>query len=644
MAMSQSNASSAAGASQNPLNAGSFPVGAGWLSAIKTRFSRFSSPSLRLLILVVMLTVSVVPVSLFYKWVEQSTFKQEIAYVDENHLIIAKNLSAALSRYVVDMKSVFSLVVQNEENFGVYTKFQTALINYNLCHISIIDEQDKLLGQINGMMQHAMEIPDPNLLIYLRDLAASANGEIAVSGIRTHAGQPHFFVVQQLPSGNIAVAPWDPKYIIELQKSIAFGDRGHSMVVDQDGLVVAHPNAKWQEISKDASKLSVVKAMMAGETGVMQFFSPPMQADMIAGYTSVPETGWGVMVPQPLSELADRARETQAGALVFATLEMLLIATISLWLSRVLSRPIQAISDTARKVSRGDLEAHVGELSGYTPNEIQRLAVNFDHMVDDLAKKTETLRRTLEKAEEISAERAQLLKLANQANEVKSQFVSMVSHELRTPLTSIKGSLELLESGALGELNGDVKGMVAIAVKNSTRLAMMIDDLLDLERLDAGKMRYDFVNVTLADLIAESIEANKSYGVLNDVTLRALDIDHSATVKGDYNRLMQVMANLLSNAAKFSNPGGTVDVTLELTDKNAKILVRDQGIGIPGSAKDKVFEKFVQLDSSDSRQVGGSGLGLGIAKMIVEKHGGQIGYSSETGQGSTFYFELPLVG
>jgi len=148
------------------------------------------------------------------------------------------------------------------------------------------------------------------LISELREIAGAAGGEVVITDLMRSKDQPVFFVVQQLDSGRFAMGALGLEYIRSVQRSIAFGERGHSMIVDVRGVVVAHPNGEWERISKNASKLSVVGKMMRGETGVATFYSPPMQADMIAGHTVVPEIGWGVMVPQPMSELVARAGDT----------------------------------------------------------------------------------------------------------------------------------------------------------------------------------------------------------------------------------------------------------------------------------------------------------------------------------------------
>lgn len=590
-----------------------------------------------------MFLTAILPVGLFYSWVEKSSFRRELASVHESHLIIAQNLSAALARYAEDAKSVFGLAVRNTLHPGVEGSYARALANFHICHVRIIGSDGALETLIAGDNDHSRAAPAPKLLAELRALAQAAGGDIVMSGIRPHSGSPHFFIVQALDGGRTAIAPVSPKYVIDLQQSIAFGERGHSMVVDQNGHVVAHPNADWQRTSKDASALSVVQAMMQGRTGVMQFYSPPMQADMIAGYTSVAGTGWGVMVPQPVSELAERAHAMQSAAWVVAAVQLALAAALSWWLSTWATRPIRAIAQAARQVSRGEKGARVGRLPPLTPVEIVHTAKTFDAMAGVIERMKDKLQTGLEAAEETSRQRAGMLEAAQEANAVKSRFVSMVSHELRTPLTSIKGALDLLGTSAAGELPQGARNLIDIASRNGQRLSTMIDDLLDLEKLDADKLRFEFVTLDLADLLTDAVEANAGYGTLANVRF---DFDPPLArvpVRGDPDRLMQVMANLLSNAAKFSPDGGHVAISLEITARRVRIHVRDHGVGIPERVGDKIFEAFEQADNSDARVAQGSGLGLSIARLIAERHDGTLTYTSQIGVGTVFTVDLPLA-
>ncbi len=601
------------------------------------------APTLRSVLFCMMLAVAVLPIAVFYTWVERNSYKRELASVHETHLIIAENLSEALSRYATDAKSIFSLAVQNIDLLNASNKYKDALANFHICHIVVLDSGGAEVVRLEGSGDHTKDLPAPDLLQELRDTAYNAGGDIVISGIRRHSGSPHFFILQALDDGHIALAPLSPAYITRLQKSIAFGERGHSMMVDQDGLVVAHPNAEWQRISKNASKLSVVRAMTEGRTGVMQFYSPPMQADMIAGYTFVPETGWGVMVPQPISELAARAKEVQRAAIYVVLVQLMLGLLLSWWFSSWLARPIRSIALAARVLSRGSFRTRIGRLPGYTPAEISQTARTFDTMADEIEQTTGRLQFALAEAEMISDERAKLLEAAQAANAAKSQFVSMVSHELRTPLTSIKGALELLNTSISGDMSPPARSLLDVAIRNGTRLATMIDDLLDLEKLDAGKFQFDFGKTDLRDVVAEAVEANAGYGALAGVTFRFDRPSEPVPVRADPGRLQQVLANLLSNAAKFSREGQDVDISLNIRDGKAHLAVRDHGIGVPDGTGDSIFDAFVQADSSDTRVAGGSGLGLSIARMIVRQHDGTLTYESVPGEGTEFLVQLPLA-
>lgn len=228
------------------------------------------------------------------------------------------------------------------------------------------------------------------------------------------------------------------------------------------------------------------------------------------------------------------------------------------------------------------------------------------------------------------------------AERMKSEFVSTVSHELRTPLTAIGGALGLVSGGAFGELPAQAQHMVDIARKNGERLTHLINDLLDIEKLAAGKMPFDMQVQTLMPLIDQALEANRGYGAEHQVNLTLTSSQDDVQVSVDGQRFMQVMSNLLSNAIKYSPPQDTVEIAMERCGKSVRVTVSDHGPGVPEAFRDRVFEKFVQADSSDTRQKGGTGLGLAITKELVERMGGRIGFDSTPGRGATFFFELPL--
>jgi PAS domain S-box-containing protein len=224
---------------------------------------------------------------------------------------------------------------------------------------------------------------------------------------------------------------------------------------------------------------------------------------------------------------------------------------------------------------------------------------------------------------------------------MKSEFISTVSHELRTPLTSIRGSLGLLAGGVLGTLSEKAASMVKIAHQNSERLVRIINDILDIEKIEAGKLELHSQRVGLDALLEQAVEVNQSYADKYQVRLRLEPLPQALAVSADPDRLMQVIANLVSNAAKFSSPGSTVHIRASAHDGRVRVEVEDHGTGIPEEFRPHVFEKFAQADGSTSRCFEGTGLGLSITRQLVEAMGGAIGFQSALGQGTTFHIELP---
>lgn len=224
---------------------------------------------------------------------------------------------------------------------------------------------------------------------------------------------------------------------------------------------------------------------------------------------------------------------------------------------------------------------------------------------------------------------------------MKNEFVSVVSHELRTPLTSIVGSLGLVAGGVAGELPEQARALIGIAHNNSERLVRLINDILDIEKIESGKMQFRPQVLSLLRLLEQALLANQGYAAKFGVRLALAPGAPEAMVLANPDRLVQVMTNFLSNAIKYSPRDGTVEVNLSCRGGGLRVEVADHGPGIPEEFRSRIFGKFAQADSSDTRITGGSGLGLSISKAIIEKSGGKIGYVSEIGRGATFWFELP---
>ena len=225
--------------------------------------------------------------------------------------------------------------------------------------------------------------------------------------------------------------------------------------------------------------------------------------------------------------------------------------------------------------------------------------------------------------------------------QMKSQFVSTVSHELRTPLTSISGALAIVNSGSLGEVPAPMRKMLEIAETNSQRLNHLINDLLDMEKLAAGKMKFELRTCSLKELIDEALSANQAYAQSRGVNLVSHGC-HDILVRVDSMRLHQVLNNYLSNAIKFSPQGSQVVIDVATDQDTVRVSVTDQGEGIPAEFRDQVFAKFAQADGSDKRKQEGTGLGLAISRELMAQMDGCVGFDSEPPNGATFWLSLPI--
>ena len=226
---------------------------------------------------------------------------------------------------------------------------------------------------------------------------------------------------------------------------------------------------------------------------------------------------------------------------------------------------------------------------------------------------------------------------------IKSEFISIVSHELRTPLTSIRGSLGLLTGKIVKGVPETAQKLIDIAYKNCERLILLINDILDIDKIASGKMRFDMRPENAVALMEEAAEATRGYADDLGVHIRLEPSVSGLMLNVDRDRFIQVLSNLLSNAIKFSPESGTIELRADLREGRVRISVRDHGPGIPEEFQDRLFNKFFQADASSTREKGGTGLGLHISRQIIEHMGGQIGFDTNIGLGTTMWVELPAL-
>ena len=302
---------------------------------------------------------------------------------------------------------------------------------------------------------------------------------------------------------------------------------------------------------------------------------------------------------------------------------MLLLLAIA---GLLLRRTLLAVSQAARALAEGRysdvrLPAELG-----ANREMRRIADTFAELALAIEEREQILQ-------------SDILQL-REYEQLKSDFVSTVSHELRTPLTSMRGALGLVLNGTAGTLPPQAQELLRIANQNTERLIRLINDILDIEKIESGTITVRRERCDLRAILDTTIAGVHGYAVEHDVRV-VLDAPETAQVMGDQDRLIQVFTNLLSNAIKFSPAGGEVTVAVEIDGDLARVSVRDRGAGIPTEFQARIFGKFQQAERSSSRRHGGTGLGLAIARAIVERHDGNISFRTEHGVGTTFVVELP---
>jgi len=328
---------------------------------------------------------------------------------------------------------------------------------------------------------------------------------------------------------------------------------------------------------------------------------------------------------QALSEARNRtANATTRNSLLVGGIglgaALLLILVGALYMNRAVAKPLRRTADAAARIARGELSERLAEDGPGEVGELERtfntMAASLERTVADLEERNRTL---------------------GESEQVKSELVSNVSHELRTPLASVLGfSSLMLDREVTPE---ETRRYLEVIRTEARRLAALLNDLLDLQRVEQDALELRSDKVDLNELLSTQITL---YSAQSDAhELKFQPADEPLTVRGDRDRLAQVVGNLLSNAIKYSPDGGVVEVSATAIGDEAWIWVRDEGLGIPGGHQEQIFTKFFRGDVGRELGISGTGLGLVLARQIVEAHGGHIGFESESGQGSTFWLQLP---
>ncbi len=331
----------------------------------------------------------------------QSAWNRELQTVHDQHLQLANHLAEALSRYAEDVEAVFQLAVANLVPHQPVRELDTLLDRLHFKHICIVNELGEVEQVISPHANLRIERVSETLLNKLR--AGDQVNDMPLSNVLPdRKGRPTLYLWYAINSRQYALGALDTTYFIELQKAISFGESGHAAIVDRSGHIIAHPLASWQAEMKDISELDPIRRMIAGETGVSWFYSPALKADMVAGFTTVPKTGWGVMVPQPLSELRAHVGEVKRVVWLVVALILLASAVVGWLLSKWLALNLQRFGEVAARFATGDHEARVGRRDTFQMHEVATLSTQFDRMADDVVNSWQAQRESEERFREFA--------------------------------------------------------------------------------------------------------------------------------------------------------------------------------------------------------------------------------------------------
>ncbi|MEO8384058.1 MAG: sensor histidine kinase [Betaproteobacteria bacterium] len=447
----------------------------------------------------------------------------------------------------------------------------------------------------------------------------------------------------------ITVAEVNLKFVADLVRSITIGEAGNAFVVDASGLLIAHPNLslvlRRTDLSRyppfmaltDATRKSEYVAAPTTSSGIVGPGSPHVRLFRSAGIESgsvvtsavpIAATGWWMFVEQPASEVMGPVYAAMYRAIGLLAIGLLAAFLVSYLLARAFAAPILKVGAGAKRIAAGDLGARIDVR---TRDEVELLANQFNDMAERLGESYAGLEQ------KVAAKTAQLAS----ANHHKSEFLANMSHELRTPLNAVIGFSDVLKEEYFGALNAKQREYVKDINESGQHLLSLINDILDLSKIEAGHMDLDLAAFSVPMAIDNAMVLVRERALRHQLHLRVRIAPGVSNIVADERKFKQILINLLTNAVKFSYPDGWVEVVAQRDTNVVMVTVKDSGMGVASENHAAIFEEFRQLKSDGSAKFEGTGLGLSLARRLVELHGGRIWVESEPGKGAAFSFTLP---
>lgn len=634
--------------------------------------TRFFSQPISRLVLISFITVSMLPILVLGYKLYHAAWDNAWREIREKHQLLAENLASPIYHYINDKKqllgvlsiSVSDAIARRANNKELGEMLQHAKPNlHDFDVISFVDVNGRTRALISEYLSDAGQVDLNRVFGETEEYQfVRSSGKFTMSGVVRSKVSTRPTVIMAFPviDNNqllgVIMAEMSLDRIEQLRKNIHFGIGGHSAMVDNLGRVAAHPNPDWMREIRDLSHLEIIKKMLNGETGVTEFYSPFVKKSMVAGYTSVPEIGWGIMVPQPKEEVEHQVNTLLINQLLWGFTGILVTLLVAIMLARRITSPINGLAEVVHEVIHNDYQGEIPVFQEGIPQEVADLSFALSNLVTGLQASREKINsmnaNLIEQVEQATEE----LRLANQrleesartaedANQAKSHFLAGMSHEIRTPINAIIGYSEIMVDALKDCGQTDLLDDMNKIRFSSRHLLEVINEVLDLSKVEAGKMDVDLETVDVETIVKEVEVTIEPLAAKQNNLFYTKFGEALGEMNTDRTKVKQVLINIISNACKFTS-GGTISLEVNKMASTAQsmieFIVRDTGIGMTSEQMSRLFEAYSQVSDDAENKQGGTGLGLNLSKKFVELLSGSITVDSTPGVGTTFTVCLPV--
>lgn len=581
-----------------------------------------------------------------------ASLRQEIHHGQrETALTEARRISTFMLEIQHDLEGLGEFIVITNGDRLPPASLREALFNFvrrrqAYREISLMDAGGQEIARV------ARSGPLPDDALVRRDeeekFFRAARGQVFYSWVRFDASGPYLSLSAPVFTDRsnsqlkyVVSADIDLTQLWNEIQAIQVGQGGYAFLAGQRGNLIAYRDPKLARSNLSLATCPPVRDVLVNSTpGAIYEYRGLNGQNVIGVGAPIDGPRWVIVIERPLTEAYASAFRSAATTLILAIGACLLAVVAGTLVSRRITQPVALLKEEARRLGSGE-NSH--RLTVRTGDEIQDLAEEFNRMADSLEQFRAENLRLYEQAQQRARELAAALQKQQELDQLKNEFIQNTSHELRTPLTLIRGYIELLAAGDLGEISPDQREAITIIQQRTTDLTSIVDGLTALLEAESGAMVCQ--EVSLQELACQAVSDLETAASKRKQNLRLEISEPLPPVQADVRHLRRVIDHLLVNALKFTPPGGDICVQAQAASwegaPGVRVQVSDTGIGIPADKLDHVFERFYQVNGSTRRRYGGVGLGLALVKEIVQAHGGQVGIASEVGRGTTVWFWLP---